>query len=245
MQINPPFGYQEVIPITRAHRVARLRERGVPDFCRHANAIPISFTEFTRAARDYPIVFVPGDSGKHYTATAVLGIEANQNLFLQLDGTWDANAYMPAYLRRYPFCMSKITVDGKARDERIICVEKQALSETGEALYNETGAAQPQWETMQKFLAEFEADLDRGEEMCGILRDFGLLEAFTMQAELNQGGSRNLTGMCRVEEKKLEYLSADQYRTLIKKGVMGKIYLHLSSLGNFARLLDRSMTRRT
>jgi len=49
----------------------------------------------------------------------------------------------------------------------------------------------------------------------------------------------NLGGMYRVEEKKLEVLNAAQHKTLIRKGVMGRIYVHLISLENFARLLAR------
>jgi hypothetical protein len=45
--------------------------------------------------------------------------------------------------------------------------------------------------------------------------------------------------MFRVEEKKLEYLNAAQHKNLIKKGVMGRLYAHLISLENFARLLVR------
>ena len=46
-------------------------------------------------------------------------------------------------------------------------------------------------------------------------------------------------GMYRVEEKKLEFLNAAQHKNLIKKGIMGRIYAHIISIDNFARLLTR------
>jgi hypothetical protein len=49
----------------------------------------------------------------------------------------------------------------------------------------------------------------------------------------------NLAGMHRVEEKKLEFLNAAQHKNLIRKGIMGRVYAHLISLENFARLLRR------
>jgi hypothetical protein len=49
----------------------------------------------------------------------------------------------------------------------------------------------------------------------------------------------NLGGMYRVEEKKLEFLNAAQHKNLIKKGIMGRIYAHIISIDNFARLLTR------
>jgi hypothetical protein len=48
-----------------------------------------------------------------------------------------------------------------------------------------------------------------------------------------------LNGMYRVTESKLEFLNAGQHKNLLRKGIMGRIYLHLLSLENFARLLDR------
>jgi hypothetical protein len=75
--------------------------------------------------------------------------------------------------------------------------------------------------------------------MCAILVDYGLLEPFTMQANMKAGGSVQLTGMHRVDEKKIEHLNAAQMKNLVKKGIMGRLYVHLLSLDNFARLLDR------
>ena len=75
--------------------------------------------------------------------------------------------------------------------------------------------------------------------MCGILADFGLLEPFTLQAVLDGAPPMNLGGMFRVDEKKLELLNAAQHKTLLRKGVMGRIYAHLLSIENFNGLLER------
>ena len=45
-----------------------------PPFARSLNAIPISYTEFAPAARDYPLVFTSADAGKTYAPVAVLGV---------------------------------------------------------------------------------------------------------------------------------------------------------------------------
>jgi hypothetical protein len=57
------------------------------------------------------------------------------------------------------------------------------------------------------------------------------------------GGSMQVTGMHRVAEKKLEDLNAAQLKNLIRKGYLARIYVHLLSLENFARLLDRKSER--
>jgi hypothetical protein len=66
-----------------------------------------------------------------------------------------------------------------------------------------------------------------------------LFDAFALQASLGQGGAATFGGMYRVDEKKLEFLNAAQHKTLIRKGIMGRIYAHLMSLDNFARLIAR------
>jgi hypothetical protein len=239
MDIKPPYGYQEIVPLTKVHRVVLPGGRKLPPAFRNITALPLSFTEFAAAGRDYPIAFVSGDGGKSFVAMAVLGLENERNLFAAPDGTWDSGAYLPAYVRRYPFCMTRVTVSGQEQPERIACVEKRAIGERGEPLYDEQGEPLPVWEQRRKLLFEFEADLARTEEMCRSLAGLGLLETFTMQAVPNQGVPFALAGMHRVVEQRLHELPAEKLKELAQAGVLARVYAHLISLNNFARLLDR------
>lgn len=242
MQINPPFGYKEIVPLYKNNKV-RLPEPGsVPEFCNSLNAIPISYSEFSIACHDYPLVFASGDNGKSFAPVAVLGISDGENLFLT-NGTWDKNVYVPAYARRYPFCMARVNLDKVEQADRLICVEKEFLDDKGELMFDAEGKSLPKWQPIEKLLQEYESDLERSREMSAILADYALLEPFAMQAQTNAGASMNLTGMYRVAEKKMESLNASQHKNLFKKGVMGRIYAHLISIDNFTRLLDRKVRR--
>ena len=242
MQINPPFGYKEIVPLYKNNKVKLPAAGAVPEFCKQLNAIPISYTEFSVACRDYPLVFTSGDNGQTYAPVAVLGLTNGENLFLA-NGAWDKSAYLPAYVRRYPFCMARVNLNKVEQADRLICVEKDFVDDKGETMFDAEGKALPQWQPIEKLLQEFEADLERSREMSAILSDYGLLEPFAMQAQTNAGAAMNLTGMYRVAEKKMEFLNASQHKNLIKKGVMGRIYAHLISLDNFARLLERKVAR--
>jgi hypothetical protein len=242
MQIIAPFGYKEIAPLYKTQKVLLPKAGEIPAFCRSLNAVPISYAEFGVASRDYPIVFASTDEGKSFAPVIVLGMVAGENLFIN-GAAWDPAVYVPAYLRRYPFCMSRVTIDAVVQEERLTCVEKEFLSDKGELLFDSKGESLPNWKPIERLLAEYEADLERSREMCGILADYALLEPFTMQATLNAGGSMNLSGMYRVDEKKLEFLTATQLKNLVKKGVMGRIYVHLLSLDNFGRMLDRKAAR--
>ena len=243
MNITPPFGYPEISALNKNQRVIFVKPGDTPAFSRKLNALPISYSEFSRVSHDYPIVFISSDEGVTFGTVALLGLQPGQNLFVGADGKWDSSVYLPAYTRRYPFCMGKVKVDDVLQDERIVCVAQKAINETkGEALFDEQGVALPKWVEMEKLLHEYETDLMRSEEMCAILKQYDLLESFTMQAAPTKGAAMQLTGMYRVSEAKLETLDGEQLRNLVKTGVMSRIYTHLLSLDNFARLLDRSVS---
>ncbi|MEO8006946.1 MAG: SapC family protein, partial [Betaproteobacteria bacterium] len=187
---------------------------------------------------DYPIVFVTGDGGKTFNAVLVLGMQVKQNLFILTDGRWDRRAYLPAYVRRYPFCMSRVTVDGESQKERIVCVEESALHDSGEPLYDANGTSLTQWGVLEKLIFEYEQDLVRCESLCRLITEMKLLEPFTMKADVD-GFTMQLEGMHRVSRAALEELPAKEISRLISAGALEKIYSHLLSLDNFRRLLNR------
>ena len=246
MQIAPPFGYTEVVPFLKTQKVRLLAPGEVPEFVQRGNAVPISHTEFQPISRHYPIVFTTGDNAKTYAAVAVLGISAGENLFYA-DGRWSSGSYIPAYARRYPFCMARVNLNKVEQKDRLICVEKSWLDEErGEAMFDGGGQASEKWKGVERLLSEYEADLERVRELCALLADYGLLEPFSMQATLKKekgGGQMQITGMHRVAEKNLENLNAAQLKNLMRKGYLARIYTHLLSLENFGRLLDRKGER--
>jgi len=240
MQIAPPFGYKQVVPFKKTDKVRLLAPGEAPEFVRDGAAIPISYSEFVPAGRHYPIVFISGD-GKTYNAVAVVGMKAKENLYVA-DGRWAGDVYIPAYARRYPFCMAKVNVNAVEQKNRLICVEQSAVDERGEAMFDDKGQPSTKWQDLEKLLGEYEADLERAREMCAILADYGLLEPFTMQATLKPekgGGSMQLGGMHRVAEKNIENLNAAQLKNLVRRGILPRMYVHLLSLEHFAKLLDR------
>lgn len=243
MQISPPFGYTEVVPFLKTHKVRLLQPGEVPPFVQNGNAIPISQTEFQAVSREYPIVFTSGDN-KNFAPVAVLGFTTGENLFFR-DGRWVKDAYIPAYARRFPFCMAKVKVNKVEQKDRLICVEKSFLDDAGEAMFDDKAPTE-KWKSLERLLGEYENDLERSREMCAILSDYGLLEPFTMQANLRKDEGKRpmqMTGMHRVAEKNLENLNTAQLKNLMRKGILARIYMHLLSLENFGRLLERKAAR--
>src|SRR5437868_6762477 len=181
MQITAPYGYDDIVPLQTTHRVL-MPQGTTPVFCRNLNALAISLAEFTSAARDYPIVFASLDRGKTFAPVIVLGLSEGVNLFVNAAGEWARDAYFPAFVRRYPFCISKLYVDGEAKSERVVCVAKAYIDNAGVALFDAKGDATPRWQAAERLLSEFEADLDRTAAMCAALARLQLLASFTLQA---------------------------------------------------------------
>jgi hypothetical protein len=238
MKIDPPLGYEQITPLLKNHKVLLPRSEETPAIFHRLHAMPLSLSEFEPACRDYPIVFVTNNGGKTFSAVVVLGMQVKQNLFILTDGMWDRRTYLPAYVRRYPFCMSQVTVDGETQKERIVCIEKSALHDSGEPLYDANGKVLSQWMVLEKMIFDYEQDLVRCESLCQLIAELELLEPFTMKAEVD-GFTMQLEGMHRVTRAALEALPADQLRRLMSAGAMEKIYSHLLSLDNFRRLLNR------
>lgn len=247
MEITPPYAYTDIVVLQKAHKVVLPEGRTIPAVFHTLNPIPVSFAEFVPASRDYPVVFVSGDGGKSFVAMAVVALERGHNLFVLWDKTWDRRSYVPAYVRRYPYCMTRVTVAGQEQQERVMCVERSALDDAGQALVDADGEPTAAWTQTQKFVFEYEADIARTEQMCRQLAELDLLEPFTMQAQPTEGQPFALTGMFRVAESKLAELPPEAVQTLLRNGVLARIHLHLASMDNFQTLLDRraAFLRRT
>jgi len=243
VKITAPYGYDEIVPLQKKHRV--LMPAGTtPAFCRSLNALAVSIGEFTVAARDYPIVFVTVDAGKTFAPAIVLGLDQGSNLFVDESGQWDRGAYFPAFVRRYPFCISKLYVDGEPSSDRVVCVATSYIDPGGLELFDAAGEATPAWRAAERLLAEYEADLDRTAALCAALARLQLLEPFTIELYGEAQPQLKLAGMYRVAEAKLRDLKPASHKVLVSKSFMGLIYAHLHSLENFQRLAARRSAQR-
>ena len=244
LKITPPFGYGDIVPLKQTDSVLLPASGAIPGFCRSINALALSYTEFNIAARDYPIVFASADAGKTYAPVIVLGLADEQNLFVDAAGNWDDTTYLPAFVRRHPFCISRLQVRGKAGSDKVVCVAAAHLDpQQGIRLFDVAGAPTPQWQAAERLLQEYETDLDTTAQMCALLKDLDLFAPFTFQIVQDDAPSLKLQGMHRIDEQKLKALKPASHKALVTKGYMGKIYAHIHSLENFARLYTRAVVR--
>src|SRR5262245_37895593 len=101
-----PLFYKNPQPLEPVrHAKAGLSPRNDFSFARTTNAVAITVSQFSSVACNCPIVF---STTQPVVPFAVLGVRDNQNLFVDAQGQWREDAYIPAYVRRYPFIFSEV-----------------------------------------------------------------------------------------------------------------------------------------
>jgi hypothetical protein len=195
-------------------------------------------TEFFDAGRHYPIIFTVTPD-KRVVPLALLGLEENENLFVDESGKWDAQ-YIPAFIRRYPF----VTTDG-AEGQMTVCFD-QAYDgfdlEGGVPLF-EDGEPTAKTKEIQAFLQDYFQQMKLSERFGETLQEMGLLKEMTAQASLEDGRKFALNGLQVVDEQKLAELPDTEIVKLFRSGMMLLIHAHLISLRNLGAIVDRKSKR--
>jgi hypothetical protein len=98
-----------------------------------------------------------------------------------------------------------------------------------------------QWRESKRLLQEHEYGLDATARMPVLLGDLDLFSPFAFQVMQDDAASPALRRMRRVEEEKRKAAKPGKHKTLVTRGMMGKIYPYIYSLENFARLHRRAV----
>lgn len=232
-----PHGYRAAEPLHREKHGAMGVAAANYQWCADINAIPLGAGELISASAHYPIAFTRDDETGEFMPVAVLGLRRAENLFVDTQGAWQANHYVPAAARCFPFCIATIpATDGRA-PQRLVCVEPSGLSAEGERLFNADGSATALWQSTQQFLETVEAAKLKARVLCKRLDALGLLTPFEALALPRDGQRIRLHGLFRVDEEKLNAVPGKDLRVMLRKGELKAIYAHLLSLEQFATLL--------
>jgi hypothetical protein len=232
--------YEKPVLLDREkHRNRRVQPTGGFGFARKSNSLYLAAAEFNEACKEYPIVFTRSPNGKT-VPVAVLGLRAEENLFVDAQDRWLAR-YMPAFLRRYPFVLAELQGQSLA-----VCIDEAypGLSDTeGQALFDEQGQETPFLKQTLEFLTQYQREHARTEAFCKRLEENGLLKETNARANLRDGRTFTLNGLLVVDEKKLLELPDAVALTMFRAGELHLVTSHLVSLSNIQRLADRLAER--
>ena len=115
---NLPMFYNDLVPLNSNEHVDwSTKPLASADFVKNQHAIPVTTDEFVQAGRHFPIIFSAGDKP---VPLALMGMNEGVNIFVDDEGKFNAPEYLPAYIRRYPFMLARLTPDA---DELSLCFD--------------------------------------------------------------------------------------------------------------------------
>lgn len=234
--------YNKVVALNSdVHRDLRFAAQEIGfSFAADTTAVLIAGVEFAEASREYPIVFIRGQD-KQMRPVALLGVRNGENLYVDEQGKWDAG-YIPAFVRRYPFVMA----EGGASGELMVCIDESCPAlhaGHGEPLINAEGKLAPLMNEVVQFLQNFQREFARTELIVRQLDELGLFIEQGARFDTSSGESFQLNDFYLIDEAKFLQIADDKLPRLFRSGAFGLAYLHLASLGNMRKLLDRVTAR--
>ncbi|HEY0625511.1 MAG TPA: SapC family protein [Allosphingosinicella sp.] len=224
-----PIMYNGLQPLSNLdHKTWKTRSSQEAPFLAKVHAVPILIDEFVAAQRFYPIVFSIGDNP---VPLALMGLNEGVNVFVDEKGVLLNPAYVPAYLRRYPFMLAKLQPDS---DSLSLCFDPTSGLvgdfEEGNPLFD---GDQPSETTQNilKFCEEFEMGAQRTNAFMEELKKSDLLMDGELTLQLSDNSQPAIyRGFRMVDENKLRDMRGDELRKINQNGILPLVMAHLFSL---------------
>jgi len=225
-----PLFYQDLMPLnSRDHATWRARTVDKASWLSNQHAIPLTVEEFPHAQRDYPIVFSAGDNP---VPLALMGLNEGVNVFFDEEGSPRGDAYIPAYIRRYPFLLAKLRPD---TDEMSLCFDptSDVLGDfkEGDALF-EDGQPSEHTKGVLDFCEKFEEAGARTGAFIEEIQNAELLMDGEVAIQQNDKPDQPYIyrGFKMINQDKLKTLDGDKLKAWNDNGILPLIYAHLMSL---------------
>ena len=221
--------YQEPTALDKKKHIdLKLNRTSDYSFASGVNSVPLGGVEFFHASRDFPILFIKNEKGE-YLPMAILSLKSDSH---DLGDDWK-EAYIPAFIRRYPFAMTS---------ERVIMFDAKAPhfeSDEGEALFE--GEDKPT-ETLKQivgFLEQIDLGFRRTEDFSKALGEKELFEPYNATVKFKNGEVKMNDLFCINEKKLHEALDKDELQEWFNKGWIAWCHAHLHSLSSMPEIIKR------
>ena len=237
---NLPLFYKDLMPLnSRDHSAWRARIADKASWLAGQHAVPLTVEEFPQAQRHYPIVFA---SGGDPVPLALMGLNEGVNVFVDADGTLNTPVYLPAYARRYPFLLAKLSPETQ---ELSLCFDptSDVIGEfaEGDVLFENDQPSEATKNALN-FCESFEQAGQRTTAFLDELKKHDLLmegEVAIQQPGVDQPFVYR--GFQMVNQDKLKDVRGDVLRGWNQNGLLPLIYAHLFSLELIREVFGRQV----
>lgn len=201
-------------------------------------------TEFEAVQREYPILIRKDPSGA-YQAVALLGLDRDENLFLDETG-WNAR-YVPAVQRRGPFsiALQRDERGGEARPMIHVDLDHPRVSQTeGEPVFLSAGGNAPYLQGVSQALSQIHDGLEIAAPMFAAFEEYGLIAPIDIEIKLDEGTSYDIPEVYTISPDSLNALTGEALERLHASGLLRAAQWIASSMGNIQELIARKNRRR-
>jgi hypothetical protein len=227
--------FQKLVPVNLTrHAKTKIKQVDGFGFAGGFHIASVMMHEFARAAAIYPIVFIEDKQLDEFRPVVLLGLDANENLFVDKDGKWQSS-YIPAIIRRYPFALARTDKEGQFT----VCIDEGSAlvsEEEGNALFDDQGAATQVVENVKRYLGELQQMEVVTQAFCKFLTEHNMFTPLNMRVR-DKDQVKNITGCYVINEERLNNLSDDKFKEMRELRYLPAIYAQLISLAQIDRLV--------
>lgn len=230
-QVLDNITHQDIKIITQQH----------PDFGDNNSYSGLVLSELIAAQAEYPIFLRKSEQGKQAELVALLGLDAQENLFLS-EGGWDAH-YLPLSIKRRPFLIGFQNQDGIESPVVHIDMDNPRVNtDKGESVFMPHGGQSGYLQEVSAILKALHEGHAQTQAFIQALEEFKLIEPVDLKIELHNQQTIEIQSLLTVNEERLATLDGEQLHSLHTKGYLKHIYMILASLSNLTRLIERKNT---
>ena len=238
IQTGLPVLYNDLVPLSSdVHADWGTKALDGAHFLQNQHAVPVIIDEFVQVQRHFPIIFAAADNP---VPLALMGLNEGVNVFLDDDGKFIQQLYVPAYIRRYPFMLAQL---GQKQEELSLCFDPTsgAVTPDGDVVkLFENGAPSEGTKGILQFCESFEQGAQRTGAFVKELQDLDLLMDGEVSIQPDGATQPHIyRGFKMVNEEKLRELRGDQLRKMMQNGMLTLIFAHLYSLDLMRELYGR------
>jgi hypothetical protein len=217
------------------HKTVKIAKIVNFSFAQNLNSVLLTGHEFMEAFKHYPIAFVSGKNDD-IVPLAIFGLRQKGNLFVDDAGKWKEGAYIPAFIRRYPFILAENEPNGQDFAVSVDAEYEGFDQEEGMSLFDEEGNSSDDLNKVVEFLKQYQLQNMLTQEFVKKLTEYNLLKDFSADITMPAGEKLGFRGLKMINEKALLELDDEKALDLFRRGFLGWIYGHLYSLSNFRAL---------
>jgi hypothetical protein len=207
-------------------------------FSKNLFFIPLLHSEIAQASCSYPVLIAKTEEGIY--PVSLLSFKVDTNSFVDEDGNWEDEKYIPAFLKTYPFIVTAPKWNEPSRVlydeayEGINTVAAGSIQIIKDGKLTEEGIKV--LDNIKKHYITFETTRELFQELdtLGLLREINVTLA---SKELNK--NHRMKGLYQIDREKLECLTEETLLKLVKNGMLSLIYFHIASLKNVDKLQNR------